>query len=65
MSAEQNLESMRPIRTDKEYAELVALTEQFVATVGPRLQRYLWIKSWLSVNYVRARDRATVTRGVL
>lgn len=26
--------------------------DQFIRTVGPRLQRYLVVKSWLSVNYV-------------
>jgi hypothetical protein len=44
---------MRPITTDEEYEELVRLSDEFLKTVGPRLQRYLWIKSWMSVNYVR------------
>jgi hypothetical protein len=43
---------MRPITTDAEYEELVRLSDEFLKTVGPRLQRYLWIKSWMSVNYV-------------
>lgn len=43
---------MRPFCTDTEYSELENLTEKFCRNVGPRLQRYLIIKSVLSVNYV-------------
>jgi hypothetical protein len=43
---------MRPITTDEEYARLCTLTDEFLSGVGPRLQRYLMLKSWLSTNYV-------------
>ena len=43
---------MRPITTDEEYQELVEATEKFEKGVGRRLQRYLVIKSYLSINYV-------------
>jgi hypothetical protein len=48
----QHLKSMRPITTDEEYARLCTLTDEFLSGVGPRLQRYLMLKSWLSPNYV-------------
>lgn len=43
---------MRPVCTDKEYDELVQLTEEFRNGVGRHLQWYLIIKSFLSINYV-------------
>lgn len=43
---------MRPIYDDKEYNELVDLSEKFQKGIGLRLQRYLWLKSMLSTNYV-------------
>lgn len=43
---------MRPLCTDKEYDELVQLTEEFRNGVGRHLQWYLIIKSFLSINYV-------------
>lgn len=43
---------MRPLCTDEEYTELTELTEKFRRGIGRRLQRYLIIKSYLSVNYV-------------
>uniref|UniRef100_A0A7E4VSQ6 carnitine O-palmitoyltransferase n=1 Tax=Panagrellus redivivus TaxID=6233 RepID=A0A7E4VSQ6_PANRE len=48
----RHLESMKPITSEAEYNELVELTEKFRKGLGRRLQRYLVIKSWLSVNYV-------------
>jgi hypothetical protein len=43
---------MRPIMSDNDYNELVELTEKFQKGTGLRLQRYLWVKSLLSTNYV-------------
>lgn len=43
---------MRPLSTDEEYGELVELSEKFRRGLGSRLQRYLYIKSHLSINYV-------------
>lgn len=48
----KHLETMKPITTEKEYNELVDLSEKFRKGIGRRLQRYLIIKSWLSTNYV-------------
>ena len=48
----RHLLSMKPITTEKEYAELEDLSEKFKKGIGRRLQRYLIIKSWLSTNYV-------------
>lgn len=48
----QHLRSIRSITTDDEYAEMVHLTENFRRGLGRRLQRYLYIKSFLSINYV-------------
>jgi len=43
---------MRPILSDEEFNELTLLSEKFQKGLGPRLQRYLFIKSLLSSNYV-------------
>jgi carnitine O-palmitoyltransferase 1 len=48
----RHLLSMRPITTDEEYDELVELSEKFRKGIGRRLQRYLIIKSFMSVNWV-------------
>ncbi|MFH4976045.1 hypothetical protein AB6A40_002754 [Gnathostoma spinigerum] len=48
----RHLRSMRPVCSDEEYNELVELTEKFKKGIGQRLQRYLRIKSYLSINYV-------------
>uniref|UniRef100_A0A914BZZ4 carnitine O-palmitoyltransferase n=1 Tax=Acrobeloides nanus TaxID=290746 RepID=A0A914BZZ4_9BILA len=48
----KHLISMRPLMNDDEYNELVEFTEKFRKGIGRRLQRYLVIKSWLSINYV-------------
>ncbi|VDN84011.1 unnamed protein product [Brugia pahangi] len=49
---DKHLCTMRPVCTDKEYDELVQLTEEFRTGVGRHLQWYLIIKSFLSINYV-------------
>ncbi|MCP9261198.1 Carnitine palmitoyltransferase 1A (Liver) [Dirofilaria immitis] len=49
---DKHLCTMRPVCTDKEYDELVQLTEEFRNGVGRHLQWYLIIKSFLSINYV-------------
>jgi hypothetical protein len=38
--------------SDADYEELIVLTEKFQKGLGLRLQRYLWLKSLLSTNYV-------------
>uniref|UniRef100_A0A914X4N2 carnitine O-palmitoyltransferase n=1 Tax=Plectus sambesii TaxID=2011161 RepID=A0A914X4N2_9BILA len=47
-----HLRSIRPFYSDEEYAEIAELSEKFRKGIGQRLQRYLTIKSWLSINYV-------------
>jgi len=46
------LESVRPILSDDAYNEVVELSQNFLATIASRLQRYLVFKSWWSSNYV-------------
>ncbi|XP_043223350.1 carnitine O-palmitoyltransferase 1, liver isoform-like isoform X2 [Amphibalanus amphitrite] len=46
------LRSVRPLLDDAEYERMVKLTEEFRTSLGPRLQRYLWLKSWWTTNYV-------------
>ena len=43
---------MRPLTSDEEYGELKRLSREFSATVGRKLQRFLWVKWALSSNYV-------------
>jgi carnitine O-palmitoyltransferase 1 len=49
---QKHLISLKPITTEKDYKEIVELSEKFRKGLGRRLQRYLVIKSWLSTNYV-------------
>jgi len=44
--------SVRPLLEDQEYEEMKKLSEDFVSTIGPTLQWYLWVKSWWASNYV-------------
>ncbi|CAG5113863.1 Oidioi.mRNA.OKI2018_I69.chr2.g7953.t1.cds [Oikopleura dioica] len=46
------LQSMKPLITDKEFAELKRLSDDFLTGVGPALNSALTKKSWLSTNYV-------------
>ncbi|KAI1727732.1 choline/Carnitine o-acyltransferase domain-containing protein [Ditylenchus destructor] len=48
----RHLRSIRPITSDEEYNEMVDLTEKFRKGLGRRLQRFLFIKSLFSINYV-------------
>ena len=43
---------MRPLLNDREYDELVELTNEFETSIASRLQRYLWLKWVWSDNYV-------------
>ncbi|XP_063681004.1 carnitine O-palmitoyltransferase 1, liver isoform-like isoform X4 [Bolinopsis microptera] len=44
--------TVRPFVNDEEYTRLQNLAEEFKNGLGKRLQRYLWVKSWWSSNYV-------------
>lgn len=46
------LESVTPILSPEELREMKSLAEEFKASLGPRLQKYLWIKKLWSDNYV-------------
>lgn len=48
----KHLRSMKPIMSEKDYAELEVLSDRFRLGVGRRLQRYLTLKSFLSINYM-------------
>lgn len=37
---------------DENYEKMVKLAEEFEHGIGVKLQRYLWLKSWWSSNYV-------------
>lgn len=49
---ERHLLTVRPFMTDKEYNNVVKLTDEFKNGIGPKLQRYLILKSLWSPNYV-------------
>ena len=51
----QYLLTVRPFVNDEEYTRLRNLAEEFQGKLGKRLQRYLWVKSWWSSNYVSTR----------
>lgn len=46
------LKSVRPLLDDSKYDRIEQLTTEFKNGIGRKLQRYLWLKSWWSSNYV-------------
>ncbi|XP_054719264.1 carnitine O-palmitoyltransferase 1, liver isoform-like [Uloborus diversus] len=46
------LKSVRPLLEDEQYKKMEVMTKEFKEGVGKKLQRYLWLKSWWSSNYV-------------
>ncbi|XP_031346630.1 carnitine O-palmitoyltransferase 1, liver isoform isoform X2 [Photinus pyralis] len=46
------LRSVRPLLDDANYNRMVKLAADFENGIGIKLQRYLWLKSWWSTNYV-------------
>lgn len=46
------LESDRAILDDDEFKKMQGLAKDFEQTIGPKLQRYLILKSWWATNYV-------------
>lgn len=46
------LTSVRPLVDDQQFARLEKLAEEFRISIGPKLQRYLRLKSWWATNYV-------------
>ncbi|XP_055301856.1 carnitine O-palmitoyltransferase 1, liver isoform-like isoform X1 [Sitodiplosis mosellana] len=46
------LDSVHPLVDEENYKRMEELAEDFERTIGPKLQRYLILKSWWSTNYV-------------
>lgn len=46
------LDSVRPLLDDDNYKRMEGLAKDFEKAMGPKLQRYLTLKSWWSTNYV-------------
>jgi len=46
------LEAMIPLQTPEELENSKKLVQEFVKNEGPKLQRYLIVKSWVTRNYV-------------
>lgn len=49
---ERYLDSVRPLLDDANYERMQGLAKDFESTIGPKLQRFLMLKSWWSTNYV-------------
>lgn len=49
---ERYLRSVRPLLDDANYARMEGLAKDFRHGIAQKLQRYLWLKSWWSSNYV-------------
>lgn len=49
---ERYLLSVRPLLDDENFKRMEQLAKEFESTIGPRLQKYLILKSWWSPNYV-------------
>ena len=48
----QYLKSVRPLMDAEKYERMERLVKEFEMGVGPRLQKYLVLKSWWATNYV-------------
>jgi len=48
----QYLKSVRPLMDDEKYERMERLVKEFETGIGPKLQRYLVLKSWWATNYV-------------
>lgn len=46
------LRSVKPLESEEDYTRLEREAAEFEAGIGRKLQRYLWLKSWWSSNYV-------------
>lgn len=46
------LDSVHPLLDEENYKRMQKLARDFESTIGPKLQRYLMLKSWWSSNYV-------------
>ncbi|XP_013780148.1 carnitine O-palmitoyltransferase 1, liver isoform-like [Limulus polyphemus] len=46
------LVSIRPLCNNQQFVRMEKLVDEFKSTIGPKLQHYLWLKSWWSTNYV-------------
>ena len=49
------LDSVRPVLSSEDFDAFTKLVDGFRKKEGPKLQRYLTLKSWLTPNYVRRR----------
>ena len=52
------LKSVQPILKEDDFEEMTKLVTDFKRKEGPKLQRYLQLKSWFTPNYVRGEGRA-------
>lgn len=59
----QYLESVRPLLDDERYDAMEALALDFQEHLGPRLQKYLILKSWWATNYVSASSAQRQVQG--
>jgi carnitine O-palmitoyltransferase 1 len=46
------LQSIHPLVSEDEYQRISTLAREFVSSDGPRLQKYLVLKSWWADNYI-------------
>ncbi|CAG0899503.1 unnamed protein product [Darwinula stevensoni] len=51
-TTEKYLLSVRPLQTDEQFERTKKMAKEFQDTIGKKLQRYLWLKSWWCSNYV-------------
>ncbi|KAI4470727.1 carnitine o-acyltransferase [Holotrichia oblita] len=49
---ERYMQSVRPLKDYENYERIKNMSESFEKGIGPKLQRYLILKSWWSTNYV-------------
>lgn len=51
-TCERYLTSVKPLQSAEQFAKTQALVEAFQKQEGPKLQRYLHLKRFISTNYV-------------
>eukprot|EP00163_Fabomonas_tropica_P012357 TRINITY_DN2362_c0_g1_i1.p1 TRINITY_DN2362_c0_g1~~TRINITY_DN2362_c0_g1_i1.p1 ORF type:complete len:776 (+),score=131.48 TRINITY_DN2362_c0_g1_i1:222-2549(+) len=52
VTCQRYLQSVRPVLKPEEYSQAQAMTAAFLANEGPKLQRYLWLRSLFVNNWV-------------
>ena len=54
----QYLRSIQPLVDEEKFKRMSKLAKEFSSGIGKKLQRYLFLKSWWSTNYVSYKNHS-------